>query len=89
MWLRGKHLWRQVGSMTDARLHDRRARAVHGSLKPDSRLCRLCFRVVVLEPEYIEMTELYIYLRCPYCRGSFPIRRSDLEMFLRTETPGT
>lgn len=75
--------------MTVARLHDRRFRTVQASLKPGSRLCRLCLRVVVLEPEYIEMTELYIYLRCPYCRGSFPIRRSDLEIFLRAATPST
>jgi hypothetical protein len=75
--------------MTDARLNDRRFRTPHASLMPDSRLCRLCLRVIVLEPEYIEMTELYIYLRCPYCRGSFPIRRSDLETFLRTDTPST
>ena len=75
--------------MTDARLHERRFRTVGNSLKPDSRLCRLCLRVIVLEPEYIEMTELYIYLRCPHCRGSFPIRRSDLETFLNAETPNT
>ena len=74
--------------MTDARLQDRRYRTAHASLRPGSRLCRLCLRVVVLEPEYIEMTEQYIYVRCPHCRGSFPIRRSDLEIF-RTETPST
>ena len=75
--------------MTDARLHDRRFRTPLTSLRPDSRLCRLCLRVIVLEPEYIEMTELYIYLRCPHCRGSFPIRRSDLDTFVKTEAPNT
>ena len=75
--------------MTDAGVHDRRYRMVHASLKPGSRLCRLCLRVVVLEPEYIEMTDQYIYVRCPHCRGSFPIRRSDLEVFLGTEPTST
>ncbi len=75
--------------MADARLNERRFRTAYTSLRPDSRLCRLCLRVIVLEPEYIEMTELYIYLRCPYCRGSFPIRRSDLETFVTAEAPGT
>jgi hypothetical protein len=84
------HVWLQVGGiMSDARSHDRRARMVHASLKPGSRLCRLCLRVVVLEPEYIEMTDQYVYVRCPHCRGSFPIRHSDIEMFLGAEAPST
>ena len=75
--------------MTDARLHERRSRMVHASLVPGSRLCRLCLRVAVLKPEYIEMTPHYVYVRCPHCTGSFPIRRTDIEMFLGTEAPST
>jgi hypothetical protein len=75
--------------VTDARLHDRRTRMVHASLVPGSRPCRLCLRVVVLKPEYVEMTEQHVYVRCPHCRGSFPIRHSDIDMFLGTEEPTT
>lgn len=72
--------------MADARLHDRRLRIQQTSLDPRSRLCRLCWRVVVIEPEFIEMADQFVYVRCPHCTGSFPIRQGDVEMFRHHET---
>jgi hypothetical protein len=56
-------------------------------LKPGSRLCRICLRVVVLAPEQIERTPMHVYVRCPHCEHSFPIRHSDLEAILGPEAP--
>ncbi|MGD0380707.1 MAG: hypothetical protein ABSC30_12060 [Acidimicrobiales bacterium] len=36
---------------------------------------------MVLEPEYVEATEQHVYVRCPHCMGSFPIRHSDVATF--------
>ena len=72
--------------MSDPRLHDRRFRASDPALKPGSRLCRVCARVVVLAPDQIETTEVHVYVRCPHCGGSFPIRHSDVETFFGRET---
>jgi hypothetical protein len=72
--------------MTDARLHDRRYRASDPSLPPGSRVCRVCLRVVVLEPGQIEKTEIHVYVRCPHCEGSFPIRHSDVDALLGNGT---
>jgi len=63
---------------------DRRFRAAASSLAPE---CRLCWRTVVLEPEHIEATAQHVYVRCPHCGGSFPIRHSDFDTFLGRETP--
>jgi len=68
--------------MTDSDLGDRRSRAAAPSL---SHVCRLCWRTVVLTPDDIEMTEQHVYVRCPGCGGSFPIRHSDLDAFLGHE----
>jgi len=43
---------------------------------------------VVLEPQHVEATEQHVYVRCPHCRGSFPIRHSDFEAFLGHEGVG-
>ncbi len=61
--------------MTDSGLRERRFRAATTSLTHE---CRLCWRPLVLEPHLIEATDQHIYLRCPHCMGSFPIRHSDL-----------
>jgi hypothetical protein len=58
---------------------NRRFRPSVRSLTPD---CRLCWRTVVLEPHHLEVTEQHVYVRCPHCGGSFPIRHSDVEAFL-------
>ncbi len=63
----------------EPRRRERRFKAVDPNLKPGTRLCRLCFTVVALEPEYIETTETHVYVCCPYCGRSFPIRHSDVE----------
>jgi hypothetical protein len=68
--------------MTDSGLGDRRFRAASPSLTPE---CRLCWRTVVLEPQHVEATEQHVYVRCPHCRGSFPIRHTDFEAFLGHE----
>ena len=72
--------------MSDADLHERRISTTHASLMPGSRLCRLCWRVVILRPEFVEMTDQHVYVRCPHCRGSFPIRHADIDMFLGGES---
>ncbi len=65
-------------SMSEARLHDRRFRTSDPQLKPGSRLCRICLQVVEVEPDLIETTPMHVYLRCPHCSCSFPIRHSDV-----------
>jgi DNA-directed RNA polymerase subunit RPC12/RpoP len=64
--------------MTEARLRERRFRLSAPSRVPE---CRLCWRTVILAPERIEATEQHVYVRCPHCGGSFPIRHSDIEAF--------
>lgn len=69
--------------MTDSGLRERRFRAATSPLTPE---CRLCWRTVVLEPRHIETTEQHVYVRCPHCLGSFPIRHSDAQSFPWNET---
>lgn len=64
--------------MANSGLLERRFRVAGSSLTPE---CRLCWRTVVLEPEYVEATEQHVYVRCPHCTGSFPIRHSDVATF--------
>ncbi len=40
--------------------------------------CRLCFRPIEWSTEHLEYEEVHVYYRCPECRGSFPIRHSDV-----------
>ncbi|HUY21605.1 MAG TPA: hypothetical protein VMV22_04615 [Acidimicrobiales bacterium] len=68
--------------MTNAGLRERRSRAPAPSLSP---ACRLCWRTIQLERGQIEVTDQHVYVRCPHCGGSFPIRHSDFEVFLRHE----
>jgi DNA-directed RNA polymerase subunit RPC12/RpoP len=72
--------------MTDARLRERRFRPPDPALKPGSHPCRVCLRIVDVAPEHIEKTMMYVYVRCPHCGGSFPIRHSDVEAFPDHET---
>ena len=64
--------------MTDFRTLERRFHLTD-PMEPGSRQCRVCFRVVVLELGFIETTEQYVYVRCPHCSHSFPIRRTDAD----------
>jgi len=84
---KGPHDSATAEVMIDTRRRERRFKTSDPALKPGTRLCRLCFTVVVLEPEYIEMTETYSYVCCPHCEGSFPVRRSDVEALLLGQTP--
>jgi WXG100 family type VII secretion target len=69
----------ETGEVTlGSRVRERRFKTSDPDLKPGTRLCRLCFTVVVLEPEYIETTETHVYVCCPHCGRSFPIRASDV-----------
>jgi len=68
--------------MTDARLRERRFRTQQPRQRAE---CRLCWRTVVLGPEFIEATEQHVYVRCPHCGGSFPIRHSDMQALLGPE----
>jgi hypothetical protein len=52
---------------------NRRAR-LNGALKT----CRLCWRPISIEAQYIEEDPPRVYFRCPHCAHSFPIRRSDI-----------
>jgi hypothetical protein len=64
--------------MTEARMLERRFRSWDPSLKPGHRPCRLCLRVVAPGSDAIETTDMHVYIRCPECGGSFPIRHSDV-----------
>jgi len=68
--------------MTGTGQSDRRFRA---AAPPRTRECRLCWRIVILEPQHIEATDQHVYVRCPHCGGSFPIRHSDFEASLGHE----
>jgi DNA-directed RNA polymerase subunit RPC12/RpoP len=70
--------------MTDSGLRERRFRAATTSLTHE---CRLCWRPVVLEARCIEVTDQHIYVRCPHCSGSFPIRHSDVGALPGHEVP--
>jgi WXG100 family type VII secretion target len=61
-----------------SRVRERRFKTSDPNLRPGTRLCRLCFTVVVIEPEYIEKTDMHVFLHCPHCERSFPIRHSDV-----------
>ncbi|HTZ07528.1 MAG TPA: hypothetical protein VMB72_00565 [Acidimicrobiales bacterium] len=65
--------------MSNANAGDRRFRPPEARLTPE---CRLCWRPIVLEHGHIETTEQHVYVRCPHCGGSFPIRRSDHQALL-------
>jgi DNA-directed RNA polymerase subunit RPC12/RpoP len=69
--------------MTGSGQGDRRFRAAGRSVTTE---CRLCWRTVVLQSQHIEATEQHVYVRCPHCGGSFPIRHSDLEAYRGHET---
>ena len=73
--------------MIGTRRHERRFKTSDPALKPGTRLCRLCFTVVILEPQYIETTDTHVYICCPHCSGSFPVRHSDVEALLTGEAP--
>ena len=70
--------------MTDARQLDRRFRVSAPWSRPE---CRLCWRAVDLGPELVEATPQHVYVRCPNCGGSFPIRHSDIETLRSRPTP--
>jgi hypothetical protein len=43
--------------------------------------CRLCWKELAVDTEKVERTgpgEGQFFFRCPYCLGSFPIRRDDV-----------
>ena len=66
-----------------ARFCERRFKTSRPALVPGVRLCRLCFTIVVLEPEYIEVSAIHTYVHCPHCRHTFPIRHTDVEEVLK------
>jgi hypothetical protein len=68
--------------MTETSLRDRRFRSSGPTLRRD---CRLCWRSTVLGLEHVEVTDQHVYVRCPHCGGSFPIRHSDIETLLGYE----
>jgi WXG100 family type VII secretion target len=71
----------------EGKIRERRFKTSDPAVRPGSRLCRLCFTVVVIEPECIETTDMHVYLCCPNCGQSFPIRRSDSEALSTPQTP--
>jgi len=73
--------------MTDVRLQERRYRASDPALREGARPCRVCLRIVDLEPGFIETTAQHVYVRCPHCGGSFPVRHSDVDALLGRPTP--
>jgi len=65
--------------MTDARgAHERRFRSWDRELKPGTRQCRVCLKVVTIGVDDVETTDMHVYARCPACGCSFPIRHSDV-----------
>jgi hypothetical protein len=73
--------------MTDTRHLERRFRPWDPDLKPGSMPCRLCLRIVAPGSESIETTDLHVYVRCPECGNSFPIRHSDVPTLAGHPTP--
>jgi hypothetical protein len=71
----------------EGKTRERRFKTSDPAVRPGSRLCRLCFTVVAIEPEYIETTDMHVYLCCPNCGQSFPIRHSDSEALSTPQTP--
>jgi len=69
--------------MSNANVGERRFRPPVPRLSPE---CRLCWRTLALEHRLIETTEVHVYVRCPHCGGSFPIRRSDVQAFAEAQT---
>ncbi len=65
-------------------VRERRFREPGPALTPE---CRLCWRTFDLERRDVESTEQHVYVRCPHCRGSFPIRHSDFAVLLEREAP--
>jgi len=61
-----------------AKVPERRFKTSDPALRPGTRLCRLCFTVVSLEPGLIEKTATHDYVRCPHCGNSFPVRHGDM-----------
>ncbi len=71
----------EVGdSVVRPRVPERRFKTSDPALRPGTRLCRLCFTVVSLEPDIIEKTATHDYVRCPHCGNSFPVRHGDCDM---------
>ena len=71
----------------EGKTRERRFKSSDPAVRPGSRLCRLCFTVVAIEREYIETTDMHVYLCCPNCGQSFPIRHSDSEALSTPQTP--
>jgi len=71
----------------EGKTRERRFKTSDPAVRPGSRLCRLCFTVVAIEAEYIETTDMHVYLCCPNCGQSFPIRHSDAEALSTPPTP--
>ena len=65
--------------MSNRIARERRFRPPEARLTPE---CRLCWRIIELDHGQIETTEQHVYVRCPYCGGSFPIRHSDHQALL-------
>ena len=61
--------------MSGGETNERRTR----HLSPHVRVCRLCWQMIEVDRRYIEVTDVHVYVRCGHCRGSFPIRHSDVE----------
>jgi DNA-directed RNA polymerase subunit RPC12/RpoP len=70
--------------MTNAGPGERRSKESAAALSPS---CRLCWRTIRLARQQIDVTPNHVYVRCPSCGGSFPIRHSDFEAFVRLEEP--
>jgi len=70
--------------MTNAGPGERRSRE---PAQASSSSCRLCWRTIHLTREHLEVTERHVYVRCPNCGGSFPIRHQDLDAFERLAEP--
>lgn len=62
----------QLSTATDRRF--RRTQAAGPTVLP----CRVCFEAVEIQPDRVELTELYAFYCCQFCGGSFPIRREDV-----------
>jgi WXG100 family type VII secretion target len=65
-------------AIVGAKVPERRFKTSDPALRPGTRLCRLCFTVVSLEPDIIEKTATHDYVRCPHCGNSFPVRHGDV-----------
>jgi DNA-directed RNA polymerase subunit RPC12/RpoP len=69
--------------MSQATVRDRRFRPERPLVV---RECRLCWKTIEIDRAHVEMSNQLAYVRCDHCGGSFPIRHSDLDAVVGSDS---